>query len=88
MPTRIVSIRLPEEKLLRIKRLAARERKTVTAIIEESVDTALRAEEDQPSANVARLSYAVGCCASGGGDVTQMDLGDILAERSAEDGRL
>jgi len=86
--TRVVSIRLPEEKLVKVKRIAARERKTVTAVIAASLDAALAGDEGAEASNAERLSYALGCCSSGGGDVTKMDLGDILAERHAEDGRL
>jgi predicted DNA-binding protein len=87
VPTRVVSIRLKEDTLLRIKQLASRERKTVTAVIEESVDAALGARAEDVSANAERLSYVVGCCAGGGGDVTKMDLGETLTERHAEDVR-
>jgi len=86
--TRIVSIRLPEEKLLRIRQRAARERKTITAVIEESLDAALADDAEASCSNLERMSYVIGACASGGGDVTTMDLGTILAEQHAEAGHL
>jgi hypothetical protein len=87
MGNRIISIRLPEEKVLRLKQIAARDRKTLTAVIEESVDVTLGAG-DPPMKNSERLAYIIGKHSGPRTDVTKMDLGEILQERYDRDGHL
>jgi len=88
MGRRVISIRLPEEKVLRLKQIAARDHKTLTAVIEESVDATLQAG-DPPMKNSERLAYMIGKFNSGPRtDVTKMDLGEILQERYDRDGHL
>jgi hypothetical protein len=88
MGNRVISFRLPEEKILRLKQIAARDRKTLTAVIEDSLDVMLGAG-DPPMKNSERLAYMIGAGRSGRRtDVTKMDLGEILQERYDRDGHL
>jgi hypothetical protein len=75
-----VTVRLPEEKVRRLRQMAVRDRRTLTDVIEESVDAALEKAHAGDLSNRERLSYAIGRCSSGGNDVTKMDLGEIMQD--------
>ena len=82
---RTITVRLPEEKVLRLQRLAEQEQKTMTDVIEESVDQRLAnaPEED----NVSALSYVIGRCSSGGTKLDELDFAKFLQE-DVRSGRL
>jgi predicted DNA-binding protein len=75
-----ITVRLPEEKVRRLRQMASRDRRTLTDVIEESLDAAIEQDHADAISNLERLSYVVGRCASGGNDVTKMDLGEIMEE--------
>lgn len=82
-----ITVRLPEEKVRRLKQIAASERRTLTDVIEEGVDATLSDHSGPSQSNCERLSYAIGVCGVES-DVTKMSLGEILGKRLDRDGHI
>ena len=81
MDTSVFSVRLDTEILRRLKKAAANERKTVNGIINDLARDYVERANDDGEDNLKALSYAIGKHSSGGGNVMEMDLGEILEEK-------
>ena len=81
MASRTVTVRLPEEKVARLRRIAHEELRTLTDVIEDGVDKVLSDAPESDEDNLTRLAYLVGTFNSGRSE--RPDFTGILEEKLA-----